>query len=112
MAVMSGDDIDRLIRAAERVATALERCAVLLENPLMQMRKDGSIVTVGYAPRHASDCAIYNAPAMEKEPCDCGAEKDALAAEVAGLAGYPVTAIAEMDIAARRVTTGKPGPTP
>lgn len=24
---------------------------------------------------HASDCAIYNAPASEPGPCDCGAER-------------------------------------
>lgn len=24
---------------------------------------------------HASDCAIYNAPATEPGPCDCGAER-------------------------------------
>lgn len=23
--------------------------------------------------KHASDCAVYNAPAMEPGPCDCGA---------------------------------------
>ena len=22
--------------------------------------------------KHASDCAVYNAPAMEPGPCDCG----------------------------------------
>ena len=25
-------------------------------------------------PEHASDCAIYNAPALPVGPCDCGAE--------------------------------------
>lgn len=75
MAVMSGEDIDRLIKAAERVATALERLALRL-------------------------------PTSRSDPMTI------LAAEAAGFAAYPVTALAEMDIAARRITTGKPGPTP
>ncbi len=25
--------------------------------------------------RHKSDCALYNAPAYESKPCDCGGEK-------------------------------------
>lgn len=24
---------------------------------------------------HASDCAVHNAPAMERGPCDCGADE-------------------------------------
>lgn len=45
--------------------------------------------------RHASDCALHNAPAFEPGPCDCGAdaltalraENAALAAQVAELRG-------------------------
>lgn len=30
--------------------------------------------------RHKSDCALYNAPAYEPKPCDCGGEKAMLEA--------------------------------
>jgi len=33
------------------------------------------LVITNPSPMHWSDCAIYNAPAMEPGPCDCGAIK-------------------------------------
>lgn len=53
---------------ADKNAEAFERAFGKIVPPKKPQSKASAVT-------HASDCAIYNAPAIEPGPCDCGAER-------------------------------------